>query len=151
MGRFTLEQTGLRRFRRVADGVVGFGFVTTDIGRPLACIAFPSGEPKKLEYQDLAGYGVEDLGEVETSEYVEPEPDLSGQPDQPDELNQTEPPVDPFVPVVDEAALIEYYLKEHGTSVTNKSVIEALKAKGVVVQSAQVTAAKDKLNAVPAE
>ncbi len=48
---------------------------------------------------------------------------------------------------VDEAALIEAYLKEHGTSVTNKSVIEALKAQGVVVQSTQVTAAKEKLNA----
>lgn len=48
---------------------------------------------------------------------------------------------------VDEAAAIEAYLTEHGTSVTNKSVIEALKEKGVVVQSAQVTAVKQKLDA----
>lgn len=48
---------------------------------------------------------------------------------------------------VDEAAAIEAYLKEHGTSVTNKSVIEALKENGVVVQSAQVTAVKQKLDA----
>jgi hypothetical protein len=46
---------------------------------------------------------------------------------------------------VDEAAAIEAYLKANGTEVTNKSVIEALKEKGVLVQSAQVTAAKNKL------
>ena len=46
---------------------------------------------------------------------------------------------------VDESAAIEAYLKESGLDVTNKSVIEALKEKGVVVQSAQVTAVKNKL------
>jgi hypothetical protein len=46
-----------------------------------------------------------------------------------------------------EAQAIRDYLKEHGTDVTNKSVVAALKEKGVSVVSSQVTEIKKELAA----
>ena len=47
--------------------------------------------------------------------------------------------------------LIAAYLTEHGLDVTNKSVIEFLRADDVIVQSTQVTRVKERLRAVSAE
>lgn len=44
--------------------------------------------------------------------------------------------------------LIAAHLTAHGLDVTNKSVIEALRADGVVVQSTQVTRVKERLRAI---
>ncbi len=46
-----------------------------------------------------------------------------------------------------EDVAIEAYLKEHGLEVTNKSVMEVLKTHDIIVQSAQVTAVKERLKA----
>jgi hypothetical protein len=50
-----------------------------------------------------------------------------------------------------EQALILEYLTQHGTEVTNKSVIAALKAQNIVVTSPQVTAAKSELKSSQSE
>lgn len=152
-----MEPIRLLRLLRAVDNVQGVGFLQHDTGRPTLCVAWEKGEPKKYDYtnpSDLEGVGVEIMGDGELSELSEikkeaspepapeptPEPETNGDP-------EPEPEPEPQPEPVDEAAAIEAYLTEHGLEVTNKSVVEALKEKGIVVQSAQVTAAKEKLKA----
>jgi hypothetical protein len=135
------------RFERVLgeEKIQGVGFLQTDTGRPIYNVAWEKGECKKYDAtnpSDLDGLGVSVLGEATVSEVVAPTP--APEPEQP-QGDQAEGEGESGSEPVDEAAAIEAYLKEHGTDVTNKSVVEALKAQGIVIQSGQVTEAKNKL------
>jgi hypothetical protein len=146
-----MESTGVRRFKRLADGAIGVGFVQHGSGRKTVAVAWPEGEPRRYEYQDLAGYGVEDLdveaeaapsdssGQQASSE--DSEGSESGSIDQQQQQQQA-----PSAQV-DEDKAIEEHLKAVGLDVTNRSVVEALREKGITIQSGQVTAAKERLRA----
>jgi hypothetical protein len=72
----------------VSDGVEGVGFVQGSGVLAMACIAWPDAEPKKYVLQDIAGVGVERLGE--NGEPVKPD----GEPLEPEaaaEVEQSEP------------------------------------------------------------
>jgi hypothetical protein len=184
-----VESTGLRQFRRLADGIIGIGFLQRGQGREVASICWPEGEPKRYDVIDLGGYGIEmvepealppsesegklqaeveamalevnrlNASLVESKEAtVRVQSELSAAKAEIEALKKSPAPKPegdeapsggsdgaPANEAVDEAAAIEAYLKANGTDVTNKSVIEALKEQGIVVQSAQVTAAKNKL------
>ncbi|MCC7334433.1 MAG: hypothetical protein IT422_05035 [Pirellulaceae bacterium] len=145
------------QFRRVLDGVIGVGFVQTHTGMATAAIAWPDREPSRYLYCDLDGYGVEHiLDALHAPEAVErqTEPEQSGQdlgggegttyqgPESESETEAEQPTAEQS-----EADIIGEYLLEHGLEVTNKSVIDALRAKNVIVQSGQVTAVKEQLRA----
>ncbi len=157
-------------FRRTLDGVVGVGFVQTHTGNPVAAVAWPDTEPKRYLMTDLEGYGVEHVLDESHAQIMD-FADLHAS-DESHAVNADDPSglqgVDATDVVVDEvsgeqgdaetdetdekAALSEAdqigeYLLEHGLDVTNRSVIEALREKGVVVQSGQVTAVKEQLRA----
>lgn len=160
-----MESTKHRTYRR-SDGTLGVGFVLPFADAAQACIAWPDTVPDRIYVHLLEQAGIEDVSEqmpqaavtMETRKLLEPEtvkpPELA--PKSP-ELAVKSPELDAN-PMLSDAAtdtqphdadrehsLILEYLTEHGLDVTNKSVVDALKAQGVIVTSPQVTAAKNEL------
>jgi hypothetical protein len=130
-------------------------------------VAWPDCEARRYLADDLARNGVEEvfpltaeipLGAVqwpcppeladitiEPDGTVTPAPGLEIVPD--GDGGAIVVPEQPEPNTFTESQAIRDYLKEHGTDVTNKSVVAALKEKGVSVVSSQVTEIKKELAA----
>lgn len=157
-------------FKRKSDGVLGVGF-RRDFGTyAVLSVAWPDDEARKYidEPGELERMGVELVVEsepvIEThwmdeqsivteSEFetalTESEPiteaEATAEVEQVEPSILPEPITEPAPNTFTEAQAIREHLAQVGLDVSNRSVVEALKAKGVTIKSSQVTDAKDAL------